>query len=71
MINEDKNLLLIPGEDPIPVTKRHVWRFVEKNLDSRGNDDHLCWTTVHSGSQGQGIIKGSFLDYKVKDILVA
>lgn len=64
---------MIPGEDPKPVMKRHVWRFVEKNLASYSVDeeDHFCWTTVHPSNQGQGMIKGSFLDYEVKDILSA
>ena len=68
-IDENEKVLLIPGQDPIPVVKRQVWRFVEKNIESGESDDHFCWTTVHPSSQGHGIIKGTFLDYKVQHIL--
>ena len=38
-IDEENQLLTIPGEDPKPVMTRHVWRFVEKNLDSDSVDE--------------------------------
>ena len=64
-------MLLIPDQDPIPVMKRQVWKFVKNNLESDGNDDNLsfCWTTVYPGYQGHGIIRGTFLEYKVQHIL--
>lgn len=62
---------MIPGQEPIPVMKRRMWRFVEKNIDSYESNDHFCWTAVYPSNQGYGIIKGSFTDYKVNDILSA
>ena len=69
-IDEERQLLFIPGHEPKPMVKRPVWRFVERNLDTYDHDsDHFCWTTVHPSNQGQGIIKGSFIDYAVDDIV--
>ena len=68
-IDEDKKLLIIPGREPMALMKRHVWRFMEKDLKSYDDNNQYCWTTVHPSNQGKGIIKGSFIDYEVKDIL--
>ena len=61
---------MIPGRDPIPVMKRQAWRFV-KNMEAHESDvnGHICWTTAYPSNQGHGVIKGTFLDYKVQHIL--
>ena len=72
-IDENEKLLMIPGRDPIPVMKRQAWKFVEKNMESHERDANahikFCWTTAYPSNQGHGIIKGTFLDYKVQHIL--
>ena len=35
---------------------------------STGHDEH-CWTTINTGMQGEGLIKGTYHDYVVSDIL--
>ena len=70
-IDENEKLLMIPGWDLVPVMKRQAWTFVEKNMEAHESDanGHICWTTAYPSNQGHGIIKGTFLDYKLQYIL--
>ena len=63
-IDEVRKILIMPNKEPVPVMRRPVWSFMERETA----DDQLCWTAMNPGYQGEGLIDGNHLDYIVKDI---
>ena len=59
-----RKFLILPGKEPVPVMRRPVWSFMEREVV----DDQLCWTAMNPGYQGQGLIDGTYLDYLVEDV---
>ena len=60
-IDSQKNMLIFPDDrDPVPVTK---------DTKMIGNSNKSCWKAMNNGVQGEGLIKGSILDYIVMNIL--
>ena len=66
-IDEVRKLLLLPDMEPIPVEKRPVWRYMERQVKT----NQVCWTALNYGYQGAGLIVGSYRDYAVGDLLEA
>ncbi len=64
-IDEARKILLLPTLDPIPVMRRKVWQFLEREVP----DDQLCWVAMNPGYQGKRLIEGRYLDYLVDDVL--
>ena len=64
-IDETRKILISPGKEPVPVMRRPVWSFMEREVA----DDQLCWTAMNPGYQGEGLIDGTYLDYLVNDVL--
>lgn len=64
-IDEDKRILVFPNKNPIPVKQHRVWGFMKQEVA----DGELCWAAMNLGEQGEGIIDGTYLDYRVKDLL--
>ena len=65
VIDEVRKILIMPDKEPVPVMRRPVWSFMEREVA----DDQLCWTAMNPGYQGEGLIDGTHSDYIVKDIL--
>ena len=60
-IDSQKEMLIFPDDrDPVPVTK---------DTKMIGNSNKPCWKAMNNGVQGEGLIKGSILDYMVMNIL--
>ena len=64
-IDETRKILVLPGKEPVPVMRRPVWSFMEREVA----DDQLCWTAMNPGYQGEGLIDGTYFDYLVNDVL--
>ena len=66
-IDETRKILILPGKEPVPVMRRPVWSFMEREVA----DDQLCWTAMNPGYQGEGLrlIDGTYFDYLVNDVL--
>ncbi len=64
-IDEVRRLLVLPTLDSVPVMRRPVWAFMEREE----KDDQLCWTAMNPGYQGKGLLEGHYLDYLVNDVL--
>ncbi len=64
-IDTVRKLLILPGKEPVPVMRRPVWSFMEREA----RDDQLCWTAMNPGYQGEGLIDGKYLEYLVDDVL--
>ncbi len=64
-IDEVRRVLLLPSLDPVPVMRRPVWAFMERE----DKDNQLCWTAMNPGYQGDGLLEGHYLDYLVNDVL--
>ena len=52
----------------MPVKQRSVWGFMKHELREVA-DGKQCWSTVNRSEQGEGLIDGTYVDYRVKDIL--
>ena len=64
-LDEVRKILLIPNKEPVPVMRRPVWSFMERqNIDSQ-----LCWAAMNPGYQGEGLIEGTYFDYLVDDVM--
>ena len=63
-IDTVRKILILPGKEPVPVMRRPVWSFMEREVA----EDQLCWTAMNPGYQGQGLIDGTYLDYLVNDV---
>ena len=66
-IDEARKLLYLPSMDPVPVMRRTVWHFMERDVPDPENQ--LCWQAMNPGYQGKRLIEGSYLDYLVEDVL--
>ena len=64
-IDTVRKILILPGKEPVPVMRRPVWSFMEREVA----DDQLCWTAMNPGYQGEGLIDGTYFDYLVDDVL--
>ena len=64
-IDVDAQLLHVPGNSPVPVEQRDLWKFMSKSLIG----DRQCWTSAYPSSQGAGIVAGTYQDYIVDDLL--
>ena len=64
-IDEVRKILIMPDKEPVPVMRRPVWSFMEREQ----KDDQLCWTAMNPGYQGEGLIDGKHSNYIVDDIL--
>ena len=52
------------------VRQRPVWGFLKHELpDATGGKK--CWATMNRGEQGEGLIDGTYMDYRVDNILSA
>ena len=57
-VDHIKKILTYPdGRDPVPVEKDNVMT------------GRTCWKALNHGYQGEGLIKGSVLDYMVSNLL--
>ena len=68
-IDEIRRLLLFPltsGREPVPVMRRPVWSFMERES---AEPKELCWMAMNAGYQGEGLIEGQYLDYVVPSLL--
>ena len=66
-IDEVRKFLIMPNKEPVPVMRRPVWSFMEREM----KDGQLCWTAMNPGYQGEGLIDGTYFDYVVNDVLSA
>ena len=64
-IDEVRKILVMPGKNPVPIMRKPVWSFMEREQ----SDDQLCWTAMNPGYQGEGLIDGKYFDYLVDDVL--
>jgi hypothetical protein len=64
-VDETRKILIMPDKEPVPVMRRPVWSFMERET----RDDQLCWTAMNPGYQGEGLIDGTYLDYLVDDVM--
>ena len=65
VVDEVRKILIMPNKEPVPVMRRPVWSFMERETP----DDQLCWTAMNPGYQGEGLIDGKHSDYIVESIL--
>lgn len=66
-IDEVRKILIMPNKEPVPVMRRPVWSFMEREKQ----DDQLCWTAMNPGYQGEGLIDGTYFDYLVDDVMTS
>ena len=64
-IDELRKLLVLRTMDPVPVMRKPVWHFMERETP----EDQLCWVAMNPGYQGKRLIEGHYLDYLVNDVL--
>ena len=65
-IDEVRKMLIIPHKEPVPIMRRPIWSFMERENDEEAE---FCWTAMNSGFQGHGLIDGNYIDYVVRDVL--
>ena len=65
VVDEARRILIMPDKEPVPVIRRPVWSFMERETP----DDQLCGTAMNPGYQGEGLIDGKHSDYIVESIL--
>ena len=64
-IDVKAQLLHLPGRLPVPVEKKHLWKFMEQSL----HRDSMCWISAYHTNQGAGIVAGTYKDYIVNDLI--
>ncbi len=64
-VDEVRKILIMPSKEPVPVMRRPVWAFMERE----DKDDQLCWTAMNPGYQGEGLIDGKPNNYLVDNVL--
>ena len=67
-VDHVQKVLLLHDRKPVPVKQRSVWGFMKHDLHEVA-DGEQCWTTISHSEQGEGLIEGTYTDYRVKDIL--
>ena len=63
-----EKVLILHNKKTVPVKQRSVWGFMKHELHEVA-DGKQCWAAIHHGNQGEGLIDGTYVDYRVKDIL--
>jgi hypothetical protein len=61
-----RKILMIPGKEPVPIQRKPVWAFMEREA---GDSSNYCWVAMNPGFQGEGLIDGTYFDYLVDDVL--
>ena len=64
-IDKTRKILLMPNKEPVPVMRRPIWAFMEREKD---RDQQLCWTAMNPGYQGKMLIDFDYIDYRAEDI---
>ena len=64
-IDETRRLLLLPNMGPVPVSRKPIWHFMEREK----KEDRLCWVAGNPGYQGKRLIEGHYMDYVVDNLL--
>lgn len=64
-IDESRHLLILPDMDPVPVMRKPIWHYMERE----NPEDKMCWVAMNPGYQGKRLIQGHYLDYVVDDLL--
>ena len=67
-IDEVRKMLIIPHKEPVPIMRKPIWSFMEREKNT-SSIDNFCWTTMNIGYQGNGLIDGHYVDYIVHDVL--
>ena len=67
-VDDAQKVLIFHDRKPVPVKQRSVWGFMKHELHEVA-DGKQCWTTINLSEQGEGLIEGTYMDYRVKDIL--
>ena len=66
VLDEIRKILIIPGKEPIPIQRKPLWAFMEREM---GDSTNFCWVAMNPGYQGEGLIDGHYFDYLVDDVL--
>ena len=66
VLDDVRKILMIPGKEPVPVQRKPVWAFMEREA---GDSSNFCWVAMNPGYQGEGLIDGTYFDYLVDDVL--
>lgn len=66
-VDEVRKVLVMPHKEPLPVERRPIWSFMEKQ--EHGKEERDCWTVLNYGKQGKGLIDGTYMDYIVPELL--
>ncbi len=64
-----RKMLIIANKEPVPVTKKPIWSFMEKGNGKYPQTSGHCWTSMNTGVQGDGLIDGDYRDYIVPSLL--
>ena len=67
-IDHITKLLHFPdNKEPVPVMRRPIWSFMETKVNELTGDE-LCWMAMNVGYEGEGLLRGHYLDYVVSDL---
>ena len=61
-IDSMKNILIRPNFSPTPVTRSSY-------VSRKNHVAKQCWKVMNTGSQGEGLIEGTILDYVVPSLI--
>jgi len=67
-IDDIEKVLIFPDKEPVPIKQRSVWGYMKHEFREI-DDGKQCWATIKHGEQGEGLIDGTYVNYKVKDLL--
>ena len=67
-VDRIQKVLILHDNKTVPVKQRSVWGFMKHELREVA-DGKQCWSTIKPGEQGEGLIDGTYVDYRVKGIL--
>jgi len=59
-IDEESQLLKVGDNTPFSIKEGDLWPYL--------NTPKKCWYAIKAGSQGEGILEGSYTDYIVEDL---
>lgn len=68
VLDSVRKILMVPGQEPVPVQRKPLWAYMEREVHS-ADSDKLCWVAMNPGYQGEGLIDGVYFDYLVDDVL--
>ena len=67
-IDHTTKLLHFPdNKEPVPVMRRPIWSFMETKVNELTGAE-LCWMAMNVGYEGEGLLRGHYLDYVVSDL---